>query len=84
MAHQCWQTLILFGVPDLPKILLVAARVDAKEFGQCLHLIRLVVDKSRRLRCEGCQPSRISPREGWQPSQRLFKHVTKLNKLLAL
>ena len=43
-----------------------------------------LVFESRRLRCEGCQPSRISPREGWQPSQRLFKHVAKFNKLLVL
>ena len=33
---------------------------------------------------EGCQPSRISPREGWQPSQRLFKNVAKFNKRLVL
>ena len=41
-----------------------------------------LVFESRRLRCEGCQqPSRISPREGWQPSQRLFKHVAKVGFL---
>ena len=37
-----------------------------------------LVFESRRLRCEGCQPS-STPREGWQPSQRLFNSSTLEN-----